>query len=226
VTAHSTGPARPSRGPLVALLIAAVVGTAALVVVALRWDGGDPASTSADGASSPFRAGRLPDGILGRRAPSFRLRDARGGWLDTDELLGRPYVVTFLYTDCPDVCPLIGQELGRALGLLGERGDEVTVAAVSVDPEGDRPETVRLWLRRLRLPPNFQYLIGTEPELRSVWSAYFAAPQKRGAAESLHTASIWLVDRRGRWRAKFSGGVPVPPKDLAHDLALLLRERA
>ena len=84
---------------------------------------------------------------------------------------------------------------------------------------------MRLWLRRLRLPRNFHYLIGTEPALRPVWRAYFAAPQKRGVEESLHTASIWLVDRRGRWRAKFSGGVPVPPKDIAYDLALLLRER-
>jgi protein SCO1/2 len=134
--------------------------------------------------------------------------------------------VTFLYTDCPDVCPLIGQELGRALGLLGERADDVAVAAISVDPDGDTPEAVRAWLRRLRLPANFHYLVGSARNLRPVWESHFAAPQKRGLEESLHTASIWLVDRRGRWRAKFSGGIPVPPKDIAHDLGVLLQEGA
>jgi protein SCO1/2 len=225
VTAPDAGPARPSRGPLVALLVAAVAATAVLVVLAVRSNGSETGSAPADAASGPFRAGRLPDGVLGRPAPAFRLPDARGGWLDTDELRGRPYVVTFLYTDCRDVCPLIGQELGRALKLLDRRASEVTVAAVSVDPEGDTPEAVRLWLRRLRLPSNFHYLVGTEAELRPVWDSYFAAPQEPGADESLHTASIWLIDRRGRWRAKFSGGIPVPPDDIAHDLRVLLRER-
>lgn len=216
---------RQRRGHVVALLVAALVATAAIVVVALKWDSNERRSGVAQAASGPFRAGRLPNGILGRPAPAFRLRDARGGWLSTEGLRGRPYVLTFLYTDCPDVCPLIGQELGRALGLLGERAEEVAVAAVSVDPEGDTPEAARRWLRQLQLPRSFHYLVGTERELRPVWESYFAAPQEGGVEESLHTASIWLVDRRGRWRAKFSGGVPVPPKDIAHDLRVLIRGR-
>jgi protein SCO1/2 len=206
--------------------VAALVASAALVAVALRSGSSGREGAAAEAASGPFRAGRLPEGVHGRLAPAFRLRDARGGGLGTDDLRGRPYVVTFLYTHCPDVCPLIGQELGRALGLLGEPADEVAVAAISVDPEGDTTEAVRLWLRRLQLPRNFHYLVGTKRELRPVWGDYFAAPQKRGVEQSLHTASIWLVDRRGRWRAKFSGGFPVPPKDIEHDLRILLRERA
>jgi protein SCO1/2 len=154
----------------------------------------------------------------------LRLRDARGGRLRTTDLRGRPYALTFLYTNCPDVCPLIGQELRQALELLGQQADGVTVAAVSVDPEGDTAEVVQLWLRRMQLPANFRYLIGTERQLKPLWSAYFAAPQRPGVEQSLHTASIWLIDARGRWRTKFSGGVPVAPADLAHDLRVLLRE--
>jgi protein SCO1/2 len=208
------------------LLLAAVAATVVLVVVALTQEGRGTQDVSAEAVGGPFRAGQLPDGVRGRPAPRFRLRDARGGWLSTDELHGRPYALTFLYTDCPDVCPLIGQELGRALELLGGQASAVAVTAVSVDPEGDTREAVELWLRRLRLPGNFHYLLGTESELGPVWDAYFAAPQQPGLEESLHTASIWLVDRRGRWRAKFSAGVPVAPKDIAHDLRILLRERA
>jgi protein SCO1 len=144
--------------------------------------------------------------------------------VNTRELRGRPYTVTFLYTSCPDVCPLIGQELGEALGRLGRASGKVAVVAVSVDPKGDTAEAARSWLRRHRLPSNFHYGIGSERELRPVWKAHFVAPQAPGSAESLHTASIWLVDARGRWRTKFSGGAPVPPGDIAHDLRLLLRE--
>ena len=78
----------------------------------------------------------------------------------------------------------------------------------------------------MRMPHNFHYLIGSADELRPVWNAYFAAPQAPGAEDSLHTASIWLIDARGRWRTKFSGGVPVPPAGIAHDLRVLVAEAA
>jgi protein SCO1/2 len=129
-------------------------------------------------------------------------------------------------TDCQDVCPLIGREVGEALRLLGAPASKVAAVAVSVDPEHDTSAAVRAWLRRLRLPANFHYLVGTRQELEPVWRAYFAAPQPLGVRESKHTASIWLIDARGRLRTKFSGGVPVPPRDIAHDLRVLLREAA
>jgi cytochrome oxidase Cu insertion factor (SCO1/SenC/PrrC family) len=59
-----------------------------------------------------------------------------------------------------------------------------------------------------------------------VWRSHYAAPQPRGNPDSAHSASIWLIDRKGRWRTKFSGGVPVAPADIAHDLRLLLDEPA
>lgn len=158
-------------------------------------------------------------------APRFALRNARGRRTSTADLTGRPYAVTFLYTSCTDVCPLIAQELREALRLLGRDAGDVAVVAISADPEGDTPAKVRRWLRRLRLSRNFHYLIGSRSELRPVWKAHFAAPQPRGSEESRHSASIWLVDKRGRWRTKFSAGAAIPPRDLAHDLRLLLRER-
>jgi cytochrome oxidase Cu insertion factor (SCO1/SenC/PrrC family) len=76
------------------------------------------------------------------------------------------------------------------------------------------------------MPANFHYLVGTRRALAPVWKAHYAAPQPRDREESAHSASIWLVDRRGRWRAKFSGGIPVAPGDIAHDLRTLLDEPA
>lgn len=211
-----------SRTPLVLLLLAVLAAGGVLLVVA--GDDSSDDGIAAPGQGGPFRGNRLPDGLRGESAPDFALRDARGGTLETRGLRGRPYAVTFLFTNCPDVCPLIGEELGQALMLLGPRASEVAVVAVSVDPVGDTEESVRAWLRRHRLPRNFHYLIGSRNELQPVWSSYYVGPQRLGVRESLHTASIWLIDRRGRWRTKFSAGVPVPPRDLAHDLGVLLRE--
>jgi protein SCO1 len=215
----------PARGPLIALLGLALAATVVVAVVAARGGGADrPAAPTA--ASGAFRGGQLPQGVDLRRAPRLRLRGASGGTFDTAVLRRRPYALTFLYVHCPDVCPLIGEEIGRALRLLGRRAAQVAAVAVSVDPKGDTPEAVRAWLRRHRLPRNFHYLIGSERRLKPVWNAYYAAPQIPGRPESTHSASIWLIDRAGRWRTKFSAGLPVPPGDLAHDFRLLLGERA
>ena len=196
-----------------------------LALIVLRdHRGADGAPTY--GNAGAFRAGRLPQGVGGARAPQFALRDASGEWLSTASLKGRPYLVTFLYTDCRDVCPLIAQEIKQALHQLGRRRREVTALAITADPEGDTPTAVRAWLERHRMPANFRYLIGDRRELEGVWRAHYAAPQPRDRTQSAHSASIWLVDRQGRWRAKFSGGIPVAPADIAHDLRLLLAERA
>jgi protein SCO1 len=212
-----------SRRSLIALLVLAGASLIALAAVARDRQGDEPAPV-VERQERPFRAGPLPDGLDRKPAPGFRLGDARGGTLDSRALRGRPYLLTFLFTDCPDVCPLIGREIGAALRQLGPETREVAAVAITVDPEGDTRPAVRAWLRKQRLADNFHYLIGSRRRLQPVWRAYFAAPQPPGTDESRHTASIWVIDARGRIRAKFSGGIPVRPRDIAHDLRLLVRE--
>ncbi len=157
------------------LLIAAAVALIAFVVVGrVASSGMEESNKDAGfaildgGAQSPFRGGALPTGLSGAPAPRFVLDDARGGRLDTRRLRGRPYVVTFLYVDCKDVCPLIGAELKEALQRLGKRADDVTMIAVSVDPRGDTRPAVRRWLAELWMPLNFRYLIGSPEQLQPV----------------------------------------------------------
>lgn len=212
------------------LLLAATTGLLAtwaglLVVVALQRDPAAPAVPVAGAPTDgPLLGGPLPEGLDGSQAADFALRDAREDErIDTRDLRGKPYVVTFLYTDCVDVCPLIATELGQALERLGR---DVPVIAVSADPEGDTEVAVRRWFAERDLPDSFRYVIGTEEDLRPVWDAYYAAPQPGDRDVSAHSASIWLIDGQGRLRSKFSGGIPVPPADIAHDLRVLLDEGA
>jgi protein SCO1 len=206
------GVTRGDKAPLALIAIALLAGSLAAGILI----GG---LTRADGAgprASGLRAGALPGDLDGRPAPAFRLRDGRGGVVDTSALRGRPYAVTFLYTRCPDVCPAIAGDVRDALP-----GTGAAAVAISVDPRGDTPRAVREFARRHRLPPEFHYAIGDRAALAPVWSAYFAAPQPRGRAVSAHTAAVWLIDARGRLRAMYPAGIPVDPADLAHDLRAL-----
>lgn len=214
--------ARPGARPL-ALLLA--LGLASLLVlaglVAPRAD--DPAVAPAQ--TSGLRGSQLPPELEGSAAPAFSLRDARGAPVDSRSLRGRPYLLTFLFTDCVDVCLAIGQQTRIALEQLGDGADGVAAVGVSVDPKGDTPNAVQAWLRRQRLPPNFHYAIGSKRDLEPLWKAYFAAPKIDDRPEtSTHAAAIWLIDARGRLRTRYSAGSPVDPADLAHDLRMLLDE--
>jgi protein SCO1/2 len=191
----------------IALIVAA--GTAGIVAA------GGPA-----GSAPGLRANLLPQDLDGSPAPRIRLRDAHGVLVDS-AALRRPYLVTFVYTHCPDVCPLIGSEIADALHRLGPRAHEVAALAVSVDPRRDTPRAARRWLAERRLPREARYLVGTEEALRPVWRDWYVG----SAVPRSHDASVWLVDARGRLRGRWSGGEPIAPGDVAHDLAALLDER-
>ena len=202
------------RAGLLALVLAAAA--------ALAGCGGAAGGDTSHGGGRWAVASPLPDGLAGRPAPDIRLADARGGTFDTRSLAGRPYLVTFLYTTCPDVCPLIGDEIRQALAALGPQGGRVAAIAVSVDPRHDDAAAVRSWLARHREPPQFHYLIGIQRALAPIWKAWFASPQIAGDPQSAHTAIVWLVDARGRLAANVSAGVAFDPRGLARDVRSLL----
>jgi protein SCO1/2 len=192
---------------------------------ALAGCGGSGGGAATAGHGRFAVAEPLPPGLAGRAAPRIRLAEARGGGtFDTRALVraGEPFLVTFLYANCPDVCPLIGAQLRETLERLGPDAARVAVVAVSVDPRGDTPEAVRAWLRRQREPTRFHYLVGSERQLAPVWSAWYAAPQIPGDPESAHSAVVWLVDARGRLAAKVAAGAPFDTSGLARDVRTLL----
>lgn len=209
---------RHRPNPLVLTLIALV--TLAVSAVLALSQKSQPSLKHAPGLRD---ATVLPAGLTDSPAPEIRLADARGGVFDTRSLLGKPYAITFLYTSCPDVCPLIGEELQTALAQLGPASHKVSVVAVSVDPHGDTRAAVREWLKIHREPTNFHYLIGSEQRLKPTWDAYFVAPQIPGDPNSSHTAAIWLVNRQGQRQAEINAGAPLSPNDLAYDFRTLLQ---
>jgi protein SCO1/2 len=187
-----------------------------LAIVAAGCGGGSHSSKPAASSSSKFRGGVLHPSI----APAnFALRDQSGQLVSLARQRGHFAVITFLYTHCPDVCPLIASNLAMAQRQLATAGTPLTVLAVSVDPKRDTPAAVKQFIRLHRLQPSFHYLTGTRPQLARIWKSYGIIVQPGQLDTVDHAAYEMLVDPKGRARLIWSPKAST--SDVVHDVKLL-----
>jgi protein SCO1/2 len=154
--------------------------------------------------------------------PPLRLRNYNGELVNLDRYRGKAVLVTFLYTHCPDVCPLIASNLRAAQEMMGPaESARAQVIAVSVDPRGDTPKTVAAFLARHGMTGRMKYLIGSARELAPVWKAWNV-----GSAQDLeqpqfvnHTAIVYGIDAGGKMTTVYEASFA--PKEIAHDVPLL-----
>jgi protein SCO1/2 len=156
-----------------------------------------------------------------RVAPPIALHDAVGTPVTLSGQHGRYVLVTFIYTHCPDVCPLITQNLNAALRAIGPGARKnVRVLAVSVDPVGDTPKTVKAYAREKHLLPQFEYLIGTRAGLRRVWKAWHVLAVETKPDLVDHVAYTALIDTKGNERVLYDSSVHAT--QVVHDLRVLM----
>jgi protein SCO1/2 len=148
-------------------------------------------------------------------APGFSLRDQDGRLTGPSRMRGHWYVVAFLYTHCPDVCPLIASNLGVALRRL----PDLRVLAISVDPRNDTPASVKKFLRDHHLPSRFRYVTGTRAQLAPVWARYHVAAIAGPKPIVSHSAFELLIDPQGRERVLYDA--QVRPADVRRDVSAL-----
>ena len=153
-------------------------------------------------------------------APDFTLRDQNGRVVRLSAERGKVVMLTFLYTQCPDLCPLTAAHINAALARLGPRRKGVVALAVTVDPKGDTRRSVRAYVRSHRLPSQFHYLTGSKTALEPIWRLYNVTPVRPGGPDPDHTLYILLLDRRGKTRVLFDA--LAKPTAMAHDLGVLL----
>lgn len=165
------------------------------------------------------------------QAFDFRLPDQRGQTVALSDFRGKAVALTFLYTHCPDVCPLIADNMGQAYRQLGNTARRVALVAVSVDPRGDTPEAIQEFLKVHGVDGILSYLHGSFAELRPVWRHYYVGsdakevnPEAVAASAPTpqqvgHTAIVYVLDSKGRIRVFLPGNFD--PKDLVTDLRLL-----
>jgi protein SCO1 len=160
-------------------------------------------------ANPPFSAGPLV------------LKSYTGRRVDLRDFRGKAVLVTFIYSHCPDVCPLIVGHLHTAQSQLGARARRLQIVAVSTDPRGDTPRAVASFLRAHRMSGRMEYLIGSRAELGRVWKEWHivANPAKSNPDKVEHSALIYGISARGKVTTLYPANFK--PAWIVHDAPLL-----
>jgi protein SCO1/2 len=156
-------------------------------------------------------------------APELGLHTWNGKDVRIGDYRGQAVLVTFVYTNCPDVCPLIVDNLVRVKERLGPDGRRLQIVSVSVDPERDTPQAVKRFLTRHRAHGRVDYLIGSRRQLEGVWARWGIAARVDKANPRLveHSGVIWGVDPKGR-RVTFYPASGFDVADIEGDVRNLL----
>jgi protein SCO1 len=215
----------PLRGRLAALL-------AAGLLLAGCGGSGDSEDTAVSQAGSAHQHGSAPAEVSGPRGtyagidldppyqrPAFTLTDAAGGSYDFPTATsGRPTLLFFGYTNCPDICPTTMADIAVALrGMDPAAAEQVQVVFVTTDPARDTPAVLGEYLHRFDadLPTSFVGLTGDQAAIdQAQLSAGVPLAEENG---QVHSSLLLLYGADDEAHVAFDAGNT--PRDIAEDLA-------
>jgi protein SCO1/2 len=149
---------------------------------------------------------------------SFALVDQNGRAVTDRDFLGKPHLVLFGFTHCPDICPTKLFEISEVLRATGDKGRDLRALFMTVDPERDTPETLKSYLGSF--DERIVGLTGDRTAIDAAVKAYRAyarkVPLKDGGYTLEHTALVYLMDKDGRFIGSFN--LERPPAQAAQDL--------
>lgn len=149
------------------------------------------------GARPPVATGPASLAIGG----PFVLTDQTGRAITERSFRGRPMVVFFGFTHCPDICPTTLGEFAAYMEALGPDANRLHWVFITVDPERDTPAHLTAYLEAF--DPRIVALTGTEAQVadaaRAFRVAYARVPLASGGYTMDHTATTFLLDARGRF---------------------------
>jgi len=191
---------RTAARPLV--IIAAFAGSLVIGLLVMLW------------ALGGTRSIATPAAIGG----PFQLTDQSGQAVTDKDMQGRPTLIFFGFTHCPDVCPTSLFEISEVLRAMGPDADRVNAYFISVDPERDTADAMKEYLSSF--DPHLKGLSGPPQDLAKVISEYRVyakkVPLKDGDYTMDHTALVYLMDREGKFVAPFN--LKRTPDEAAGDL--------
>jgi protein SCO1/2 len=180
-----------ARTAQILLMVAGfLAGVASIVLVIVLVSGRDPVpSAGASAIGGPFT-----------------LTDQDGRTVTDQDLRGRPFLVFFGFTHCPDVCPTALFEISEVLGKLGPDAQKVSALFVTIDPERDTPAAMKDYLSSFN--PRLTGLTGDAAAIAAVAKEYRVyvkkVPLDGGDYTMDHTALVYLMDKNGKFVAPFN----------------------
>jgi protein SCO1/2 len=140
-------------------------------------------------------------------------------------LRGKVVAVTFIYTWCPDVCPMLTDKMARVQDELGsDFGSKVAFVSITVDPERDTPDALKEYAASFDADlAGWSFLTGSLATVREVARQYGVAVAPAADGQVDHTLLTTLVDRRGTMRVQYLG-YRFDEEEFRHDLLDLVNE--
>ena len=149
---------------------------------------------------------------IGKEAPSFALEDAAGRAVALEDLHGKVVVLHFVYTSCPDVCPLHAERIAEIQEMVNQTPmrELVQFVTITTDPAHDTPEVMRDYGPAHGLDPaNWMFLTSgperPEDTTRKLAERFGHAFTEAEDRYQIHGVVTHVIDREGRWQANFHG---------------------
>ena len=136
----------------------------------------------------------------------FHLEDQNGQPVTDQDMKGRPFLVFFGFTHCPDICPTTLFDVSQIMAKLGKDADRTGALFITVDPERDTPAALKDYLSSF--DPHLRGLTGDPAAVNAAIKAYRVyakkVPLDNGDYTMDHTAIVYLMDRDGHFVAPFN----------------------
>jgi protein SCO1/2 len=159
--------------------------------------------------SRPFLQHRPPPPLVLFEIPAFDLLDQEGAAFTHEDLEGRVWVVGFIFTRCPSVCPAVTQAMTRFQEQIArsQLEDHVNLLTITVDPEHDTPEILAEYAETVGADQStWRFVTGSDEAIRSLVVDGFMLhlgekqPRDAGVFDIAHKTELALVDRHGKVR--------------------------
>jgi protein SCO1/2 len=151
-------------------------------------------------------------GEIGRRetsvaAPNFTLTNQAGKKFRFNAASGKFVLVTFVYTTCPDVCPLFSAHFAAIQRALDqEKRDHYLLLSISTDPKRDTPAKMKAYAEAFKADfKHWQFLTGSQKDLSEVWKNFGVNVKDHGNGQIQHTNLTTLIDAKGTRRVDYYG---------------------
>jgi protein SCO1/2 len=155
----------------------------------------------------PKKPSEIGRRIVDTPVADFTLRDQDGKLFQLGRTGGKIILVTFIFTACPDVCPLFTAKLASIQRALTEkRFQDYWLLSITTDPEQDSSAVLKDYAMRFKADfAHWAFLTGSRPELAKVWQMFGVNVTKTESGQVFHTALTTLIDRRGSRRVDYYG---------------------
>jgi len=153
---------------------------------------------------APATTQAVPDFIKS----DFALVDHTGKPVTDEDYRGKWLLVFFGFTNCPDICPTVLNEISQVMANIGEKALEIQPLFITVDPERDTPERMAEYVAAF--DPRITGLTGTPEQIEAStksFKVYYVKEIQKDAPDGYtmgHTASLYLIDPNGRFVKRYA----------------------